>query len=184
MPVKILVADDHEVVRQGVRTILSSRPEWEVCGEVANGQEAVEAAKKLEPDVTILDITMPVMSGLDAAKEIAKLNLDTRVLIFTMHYSSALLQDVRLSGALGYVLKSNAARDLIKAIEALLGGDTFFGSDSTSTGEQSNEKGKGLAFFSLHHLENAPERSDALNSWRRCRTLLLSLITSPAPLLA
>ena len=144
MPVKILVAYDHEVVRQGVRTILSSRPEWQVCGEVANGREAVEAAKKMAPDVTILDITMPVMSGLEAAKEIAKLNLDTRVLIFTMHYSSALLQDVRSSGARGYVLKSNAARELIHAVEKLLDGETFFDGESSPARERQKPSRKPL----------------------------------------
>ena len=138
------MADDHEVVRQGVRTILSSRPDWEVCCEVENGQEAVEAAKKVRPDVTILDITMPVMSGLEAAQEIAKLNLDTRVLIFTMHYSNALLQNVRSSGARGYVLKSNAARELIKAIEKLLDGETFFGHDLAEAKERQNPSRKPL----------------------------------------
>ena len=184
MPVKIAIADDHDVVRQGLRTILRARPEWEIVAEAANGREAVDAVRAVQPDILVLDITMPVMSGLDALQEISSLGASTRVLIFTMHDSSSLVRAVSEAGASGYVLKSNAARDLIKAIEVLLGGDTFFGSDSTSTAEQSNEKGKGLAFFSLHHLENAPDRNDALYSWRRCRTLVLSLITSPAPLMA
>jgi DNA-binding NarL/FixJ family response regulator len=131
MPVKILVADDHEIVRRGVRHILSSRPDWEVCAEAADGLEAVALVKRLKPDVTILDISMPTMNGLDAAREIARLNLPTRVLIFTMHYSQDLQRTFRDTGARGYVLKAHAAKELIQAVETLLRGNTFFDSDDT-----------------------------------------------------
>ena len=131
MPIKILIADDHEIVRRGVRHILSCRPDWEVCAEAGNGLDAVSAVKRLHPDVTILDISMPVMSGLDAAREIARLNLPTRVLIFTMHYSKDLLRVFHDEGVRGYVLKANAAQELIQAVETLLKGDTFFHSDDT-----------------------------------------------------
>jgi DNA-binding NarL/FixJ family response regulator len=131
MPVKILVADDHEIVRRGVRHILSSRPEWEVCAEAADGLEAVDMVKRLRPDVTILDISMPTMNGLDAAREIARLNLPTRVLIFTMHYSQDLQRTFRDNGARGYVLKAHAAKELIQAVETLLRGNTFFHSDDS-----------------------------------------------------
>ena len=131
MPVKILVADDHEIVRRGVRHILSSRPDWEVCAEAADGLEALALVKQLRPDVTILDISMPTMNGLDAAREIARLNLPTRVLIFTMHYSQDLQRTFRDHGARGYVLKAHAAQELIKAVETLLRGNTFFHSDDT-----------------------------------------------------
>jgi len=127
MAIRILLADDHDVVRQGLRTILRARPEWEICGEAANGQEAVEAAQRLRPDIMVLDITMPIMSGLEATEEIQKLHLDTHVLIFTMHDSRSLVRALKKAGAQGYVLKSHASRDLIKAIEKLLEGDTFFG---------------------------------------------------------
>jgi DNA-binding NarL/FixJ family response regulator len=129
MPIKILIADDHEIVRRGVRHILKSRPDWEVCAEASNGLEAVAAVKRLKPDVTILDISMPVVSGLDAAREIARLNLPTRVLIFTMHYSKDLLRIFHDEGVRGYVLKTQAAQELIQAVETLLKGDTFFHSD-------------------------------------------------------
>jgi DNA-binding NarL/FixJ family response regulator len=129
VPIKILIADDHEIVRRGVRHILKSRPDWEVCAEAANGLDAVAAVKRLQPDVTILDISMPVMSGLDAAREIARLNLPTRVLIFTMHYSKDLLRVFHDEGVRGYVLKAHAAQELIQAVETLLRGNTFFHSD-------------------------------------------------------
>jgi two-component system nitrate/nitrite response regulator NarL len=129
MHIKILIVDDHEVVRQGLHSVLKARPEWEIIGEAENGQEAVQAVAEKKPDVVILDITMPVMSGLEATQEICALNLGTRVLIFTMHDSKSLVKAVRKAGASGYVLKSHASRDLIRAIEALFTGGSFFGSD-------------------------------------------------------
>lgn len=126
MPVRILIADDHEVVRQGVRSIIkATRPEWQVCGEAGNGAEAIEAAKSLRPDIILLDITMPVISGLEAAPKIAELGIP--VLIFTMHRSERLGADVERAGARGYVEKSQAGRDLILAIEKILAGGTFLG---------------------------------------------------------
>jgi DNA-binding NarL/FixJ family response regulator len=135
MSAKILIVDDHEIVRQGIRALLVwSRPQWEICGEAVNGLLAIEAVKKLKPDVVILDVTMPVMSGLEAAPRINALRLGCRLLIFTMHQSETLTSTVRNAGAQGYVVKSQAARDLILAIERLLVGDTFFSaSDATSS---------------------------------------------------
>lgn len=129
MPVRILIADDHEIVLEGIRTLIAkSRREWEICGEARNGKDAVDLAKRLQPDVAVLDITMPGMSGLEAATAIANSGLNSRILIFTMHESDRLHVDVREAGAHGYVLKSQAARDLIRAIETLIRGKTFFGS--------------------------------------------------------
>jgi DNA-binding NarL/FixJ family response regulator len=128
MSARILIVDDHEVVREGVRIIINrARREWEICGEATNGQEAIEAAARLKPDIILLDITMPVMSGLDAATRIARLGLTSQILIFTMHESGELTHDARRVGARGYVTKSDAARDLVVAIETLLSGGTFFG---------------------------------------------------------
>lgn len=131
---RILLADDHEIVRDGIRRLFErSRPAWEICGEASNSHEAVDAVRKLHPDIIVLDITMPGASGLDAAARIAKLGLSTKVLIFTMHDSERLGTVVRESGAHGYVLKNQAARDLIVAVEKLLSGGTFFGaSEQTS----------------------------------------------------
>jgi DNA-binding NarL/FixJ family response regulator len=108
MPARILVADDHEVVRQGIRAILQARPDWDICGEAVDGRDAIRLAKELHPDVIIMDITMPVMSGLEASQEIVKLQLPSRILIFTMHESKSLGPSVRKVGAHGYVVKSRA----------------------------------------------------------------------------
>jgi two-component system nitrate/nitrite response regulator NarL len=128
--VKILIADDHEIVREGIRRVLEARPEWQICGEACNGQEAVRMARELAPDVIIMDVTMPVMSGFEAADEISRLPLGSRVLFFTMHDSSSMVGTARRSGAQGYVVKSRAAQDLVQALERLLHGGTFFNSAS------------------------------------------------------
>jgi DNA-binding NarL/FixJ family response regulator len=147
MPINILIADDHEVVRQGLRTILKAKPEWQICAEAENGKEAVEYVAGLKPDLVILDVTMPTMSGLEAAEEIAKLGLNTRVLIFTMHDSGSLAKAVRKAGARGIVLKSRAARDLIRAIEAILGGGTFWGPGVAAEAEDPKSEGWNMLLF-------------------------------------
>ena len=129
MKIRILLVDDHEIVREGIRTLIArSRPEWEICGEAKDGEEALEAVRTLKPDIVILDITMPRMSGLEAAPRIAELGLGCRVLMFTMHDSERLSREVRQAEAQGLVLKSEAARDLIRAVDRLLAGGTFFNS--------------------------------------------------------
>jgi DNA-binding NarL/FixJ family response regulator len=147
MGFKILIVDDHEVVRQGVRTILRSRPQWEVCGEAVNGRDAIDKAKSLDPDVIIMDITMPEMSGIEATREISKLKLRAAVLVFTMHESKNLASTVQDAGARGFVLKSHAARDLLDALEALLNGGTFFGPDRGKSAKGKEEAGnRGMNF--------------------------------------
>jgi DNA-binding NarL/FixJ family response regulator len=139
MTARILVADDHEVVRQGVRAILQPRPDWEICGEAVDGRDAIRLAQQLRPDVIVMDITMPIMSGLEACQEIAKLELPSRVLIFTMHESKSLGPSVRKAGAHGYVVKSRAAQDLIDALDRLLAGGTFFDNPSPSGAKEDDE---------------------------------------------
>ena len=125
--VKILIADDHEIVREGIRRLLTeSRPDWEICGEAANGRQAVEAVNNLHPDVVVLDVTMPGMSGLEACARISKQNPDCRILIFTVHDSHRMSTEIRNVGGHGYVQKSRAAGDLIVAIERVMEGGTFF----------------------------------------------------------
>jgi DNA-binding NarL/FixJ family response regulator len=127
---RILIVDDHEIVRQGVRTILKhSRPDWEICGEATDGEQAIEAVKSLKPDVVILDVTMPNMNGLEATPKILK-HSNAHVLIFTMHESERIANEVGSVGAHGYVQKSQAGRDLVVAIETLLTGGTFFSGKS------------------------------------------------------
>jgi DNA-binding NarL/FixJ family response regulator len=126
MSVRIVIADDHEVVRQGVRHILETHPGWEICGEAENGHKAVSLARELNPDIIVMDISMPLMNGLEATREISNLKAKTQVLVFTMHDSSNLLESAKGVGARGLVTKSEASRDLISALECVLRGETFF----------------------------------------------------------
>ncbi len=122
---RVLVADDHDVVRKGVRTLLEEQPGWEVAAEAADGREAVEKAKLVQPDVTILDLSMPELNGLEAAREILK-TVQTKVLILTMYDSDPLIRQTLEAGARGYLLKSDAGRDLVSAVDALRRDKTFF----------------------------------------------------------
>jgi DNA-binding NarL/FixJ family response regulator len=123
------VADDHDVMRRGVRELLGEHAGWEVCGEACNGRQAVEQAITLRPDIVVLDLGMPELNGLDAARQIKKAVPRTEVLIFTMHETDQLVRDVFAAGALGYVLKSDAARHLVNAIESLAAHKPFFRGD-------------------------------------------------------
>ncbi len=119
MPVRILVADDHPVVRTGLRVLLESKTGWQVCAEAANGREAVEKASQLKPDVAVLDIGMPLLNGVEATRQIRKLSPQTEILILTMHDSEQLIQEVLGAGANGYILKDDADRNLVAAVDAL-----------------------------------------------------------------
>jgi|SRR5579863_2442265 DNA-binding NarL/FixJ family response regulator len=130
--VTILVADDHAVVRRGLRALLETQPSWHVVAEAGNGREAVEKAATLRPQVVILDIGMPKLNGLDAAAMIYKANPKTRILMLTMHAAEALIEQTLQAGASGYVLKSDAERDLISAVDALLHNKTFFTSTAAA----------------------------------------------------
>jgi DNA-binding NarL/FixJ family response regulator len=126
MGVRLLVADDHEIVRKGLRALLEAEPGWEVAAEAVNGKDAVEKAKQLKPDVAILDISMPLLNGLEAARQIVKSVEHTKVLVLTVHDSDPLIQEVLEAGARGYMLKSDAGRDLVIAVDALRRNKTFF----------------------------------------------------------
>src|SRR5262245_47023265 len=123
---RIVIADDHEVVRQGVRTLSSSQSGWEVCGEAATGRQAIDLTQRLKPDVLILDIGMPDMNGLEAARNISRSNPQTAILILTMHESEQIVREVFDIGARGYVLKSDAGRDLVAAVDSLQHKKPFF----------------------------------------------------------
>jgi DNA-binding NarL/FixJ family response regulator len=124
--VSLLVADDHEVVRRGVRALIQEQHGWRIAAEATDGRDAVTKANEFQPDVAILDITMPSLNGLDAAKQIAELSPRTKVLILTIHESDQLSCQALNAGARGYILKSDAAFDLISAIRSLLSNKTFF----------------------------------------------------------
>ncbi len=125
-PLKILVADDHEVVRQGVRTIVESQAGWMVVSEARNGTEAVQMTLEARPDVVLLDISMPELNGLEATKLILKQIPEIQVLILTMHESDELVREVLAAGARGYVLKTDAKRDLVNAVRSLSEHRPFF----------------------------------------------------------
>ncbi len=116
---RILVADDHEVVRRGIRTLIETHSEWEICGEASTGRDAVAKTARMKPDLVLLDITMPDLSGLEAIPEILTVQPETKILVLTMHDSGQMASKVLAAGARGLVLKSDAARDLILALEAM-----------------------------------------------------------------
>jgi DNA-binding NarL/FixJ family response regulator len=116
---RILIADDHAVVRTGLRTLLESHAGWEICAEASDGREAIEKASKLKPDVAVLDIGMPLLNGVEVTRRIRTLSPETEILILTMHESDNLVQQVVEAGARGYILKDDADRILIAAIDAL-----------------------------------------------------------------
>ena len=119
-PVRILIVDDHELVRRGLRSILVTRPEWEICGEAADGTNAIEKARELRPDIVLLDITMPRVNGLDAARIIRRDVPRTKVIILSQYDESEMRSRAFEAGAQGYISKSDAARQLLIAIESLV----------------------------------------------------------------
>jgi len=124
--VRILLADDHDVVRHGLRHLLEQQEGWTVCGEASGGRQAVEMARSLQPDVAVLDVTMPDLNGLEATRQIRKASPRTEVLVFTMHESEHLVREVLAAGAKGYMLKSDAARSIVAAVEALAARKPYF----------------------------------------------------------
>lgn len=126
MAFRIVVADDHEVVRRGLCALLRNQPDWEVCGEASDGREAVEKVLALKPAVVILDIGMPNLNGLEATRQILKANPGVKVLILTLHDSDQVVQEVLDAGARGFLLKTDAARDLVAAVEALRRDKIYF----------------------------------------------------------
>jgi len=124
-PVRILIADDHDFVREGVRAVLEAEPGWIVCGEARSGREAVARAAELRPDVVVLDLSMPELNGLEATRQIRSV-LPAKILILSVHDSDQVVTEVLDAGADGYVLKTDAGRKLVEAIRALLQDQRFF----------------------------------------------------------
>jgi DNA-binding NarL/FixJ family response regulator len=124
-PLSILIVDDHEVVRRGVRTLLDGRLEWKICGEAATGHEAIGKAAELCPDLVVLDLSMPEMDGLETIPKIRAACPEAKVLVLTMHDSGEMASRVLAAGASGLVLKSDAGRDLVRAVQSIAAGQPF-----------------------------------------------------------
>jgi DNA-binding NarL/FixJ family response regulator len=123
---RILIADDHAVTRVGLRNLLSRRPGWTVCAEAATGREAVALAEQHRPDIAVMDIAMPELNGLEATRRIRKLFPRTEVLVLSLHYSDELVREVVDAGARAYVLKSDASKDLLRAIKSIANHQAYF----------------------------------------------------------
>ncbi len=146
---RILIADDHEVVRSGLRKILESQPKWEVVGEAADGREAISRALEVRPDIAVLDYALPLVNGVEATRQIRARLPKTEVLIFTMHDSETLIRDLLGAGARGYLLKSDAKRFLLAAIELLALHKPFFTAKVSEALLDSFLKKPGQAQFAL-----------------------------------
>jgi len=125
-PLRILIADDYDLIRRGIKGLLETRPGWTVCGEAHTGREAVAKAKELKPDVAILDVCMPELNGIEATRQIRKASPRSEVLILSVHHSEQLVRDVLGAGARGYVVKSDADADLVGAVEQIANRKPFF----------------------------------------------------------
>jgi len=128
---RILIADDHDVVRRGIKSLIESRPEWQVCDEAHSGREAVAKSEERKPDIVVLDISMPELNGLEAARRIRKVSPNSEILILSMHYSDQLIKEILDAGVRGFVVKSDSDRDLIIALETLANHKPFFTSMAT-----------------------------------------------------
>jgi DNA-binding NarL/FixJ family response regulator len=126
MKLRILVVDDHEIVRQGLNSILQGHEDWEVCGEASDGRSAIEKSRELKPDIVIVDLGMPNLNGLDATRQIVRENPHIGVLVLSIDDSEQTMREALNAGARGFVLKSDAGRDLVAAVEALRRKRTFF----------------------------------------------------------
>jgi DNA-binding NarL/FixJ family response regulator len=131
--VQILLADDHDVVRKGLRTMLEARPDWHVCGEATTGNEAVSLALLLRPDIAVLDLEMAELDGIKATREIKNGRPEIEVLIFTMHDSAYLIREALSAGASAFVLKSEGGRKLVEAIEAVINHKPYFAQKVSET---------------------------------------------------
>lgn len=125
MPTTIVLADDHTVVRQGIRKLLETRDDFTIVGEASDGEEAVQLVIEKQPDIAIMDIWMPRLSGIDATRRIGKRGIDTKVLVLSMHESRAYVEEVLRAGAAGYIVKNAAADDLLDAIDAVCSGVSY-----------------------------------------------------------
>ena len=146
---RILIADDHAVVRSGLRAILEAHPNWEVVAEASDGKEAISKAIESEPDVAVIDYSLPIVNGIEVTRQIRARLPKTEVLIFTLHDNQTLIEDLLKAGARGYLLKSEAKANLIGAIEALAAHKPFFTANVSEALLRSYVKGSKRAVLAL-----------------------------------
>jgi DNA-binding NarL/FixJ family response regulator len=125
---KVLVVDDHAFIRRGVQAILQTVPEWEMCGEADNGKDAVRLAGELKPEVIVMDVSMPCLNGIEATRFICRNNPETKVVLLTLHESDELLRNGFQAGARGYLMKSDAEEELVKALRVVIGSGSYISS--------------------------------------------------------
>ena len=118
---RVLIVDDHAFIRRGVQTILHAYPEWEFCGEAENGKDAIRLADELKPEIIIMDVSMPGLNGIEATRAIRKLQPEVKIVLLTLHESAELLRSAFRAGARGYLLKTDAEQELVKALSVVAG---------------------------------------------------------------
>jgi DNA-binding NarL/FixJ family response regulator len=158
---RILIADDHDLLRRGVKSLLQSHSGWEVCAEASTGRDAVSKAEELLPDIAVLDISMPDLNGVDAAKRIRKASPSTEILILSMHYSDQLIRDILEAGVRGYIVKSDSDRDLIIEVETLAKHKPFFTPQATEDMLNNFKSGK------TAHIDGSEPLRDRLTTRER-----------------
>ncbi len=130
---RILLADDHDIVRLGLRQLLTAHPGWEICAEAATGNEAVALSERFAPHVVVMDVGMPELNGIEATRKICKRHPQTKIVILTMHFSDQLIGEIVEAGARGYILKSDANRELVAAVRTVATGGSYFTSEAANT---------------------------------------------------
>ena len=183
--IRILLADDHEVVRRGLSSLLATRPDWQVCGEARNGREAVALAVKLKPNLAILDLSMPELNGLEATRHIRKEVPETEVLVFSMYENEQFVRDLLAAGARGYVLKSDVSSQLLNAVEAVSRHKPFFTSEVAERvlegflrlGELSGEDGSAAGILTSREREIVQLLAEARSNKEVAATLGISVKT-------
>src|SRR5579863_2148281 len=159
---RVLIVDDHEIVRRGVRSLLLSQANCDVCGEAVDGQDAVEKAKELRPDVIVMDVSMPNLNGLDATRQVRRILPQTEVLILSQHDSSEMVRQAFQAGARGYVVKSSISRQLVAALDKVSRHEPFFDNSAAETATSSTPLGMRDILQRSAALEQALRESEEL----------------------
>jgi len=177
---RILIADDHEIVRKGVRDVVESHPGWEVCAEAADGQQAFELAMKERPDIAVLDVSLPTLSGVALARRLRKESPNVRVLLFTMHDDDETVSSGLAAGARGYVLKSDSGNNLEAAISAVCANRLYFSwpiSEILLDAAMNERKRSKLESFTIRELEVAQLIAEGNGNKQIARMLSISIKT-------